>query len=471
MKLKIYSLIAASTITMALSSCKKDFLEQTPITQVGPDVAFADAAAAEKLIQGAYDGMYNDFHIWDYMTNGDVRSDNAYAGGDNPANIQLDLFTVISTNGNVGRDWNALYSDIKNCNLILTNVPNIKDTKLDAGDRRKQILAEASILRAYMYFNLVRTWGSVPLVVKVPITDAEFYPAKATVEAIYAQIITDLEYGAANARTTAPNKGIMTKGVANALLAKVYASKATPDWTKVSTYADAVINGGYSMVTNYDFLWDSNHKNNTEAIWEMQYDGYGGLHGNWMPSVLVGTGWKRFNTPTNSLSKAFDDAGDAVRKASSIKFNNVVSEGWSDSYWAKTSYPYINKYRADDKSDNYILRLADIILLKAEALNELSSSGWSAAAPLINQVRNRVGLAATTASDQASMRLAIENERRLELAFEGHRWFDLLRTNRIIPVMNAQVDGAGANLNYNLTPAKLYFPIPQDELDKNPNVR
>ena len=203
----------------------------------------------------------------------------------------------------------------------------------------------------------------------------------------------------------------------------------------------------------------------------MQYDGYGGLHGNWMPSVLVGTGWKRFNTPTNSLSKAFDDAGDAVRKASSIKFNNVVSEGWSDSYWAKTSYPYINKYRADDKSDNYILRLADLVLLKAEALNELSASGWSAAAPLVNQIRSRVGLAATAATDQATMRLAIENERRLELAFEGHRWFDLLRTNRVIPVMNAQVDGTGANLNYNLTASKLYFPIPQDELDKNPNVK
>lgn len=471
MKLKIYSLIAASTITLALSSCKKDFLDQTPITQVGPDVAFADAAAAEKLIQGAYDGMYNDYHIWDYMTNGDVRSDNAYAGGDNPANIQLDLFTVNSTNGNVTRDWNSLYSDIKNCNLILTNVPNIQDAKLDAGDRRKQILAEASILRAYMYFNLVRTWGSVPLVVKVPTNDSEFYPSKASVDAIYAQIITDLEYGAANARSSAPNKGIMTKGVANALLAKVYASKATPDWAKVSTYCDAVINGGYSLISNYDFLWDSNHKNNSEAIWEMQYDGYGGLHGNWMPSVLVGTGWKRFNTPSNDLAKAFDNEGDAVRKASSIKFNNVVSEGWSDSYWSKTSYPYINKYRADDKSDNYILRLADIMLLKAEALNELSAGGWSSAATIVNTIRGRVKLGVTSATDQASMRLAIEKERRLELAFEGQRWFDLLRTNRVMAVMNAQTDGAGANLNYNVTAGKLYFPIPQDELDKNPNVR
>jgi hypothetical protein len=146
-----------------------------------------------------------------------------------------------------------------------------------------------------------------------------------------------------------------------------------------------------------------------------------------------------------------------IRKGSSIKFNNVVSEGWSDSYWSKTSYPYINKYRADDKSDNYILRLADIILLKAEALNELSASGWSGAATLVNQVRNRVNLGVTSATDQATMRLAIENERRLELAFEGHRWFDLLRTNRVTTVMNAQTDGTGANLNYNISASYYTF--------------
>jgi len=86
-------------------------------------------------------------------------------------------------------------------------------------------------------------------------------------------------------------------------------------------------------------------------------------------------------------------------------------------------------------------------------------------------VRTRAKLAGTTAADQASMRLAIENERRLELAFEGHRWFDLVRTNRAIPVMNAQKDGNGKSLNYNISEAKIFFPIPQDEWDRNPNVR
>lgn len=471
MKFKIYSFIAAGAVILALGSCKKDFLDKKPVSQVGADVAYADAAAAEKLMQGAYAGMYNDFHIWDYMTNGDVTSDNAYAGGDNPANIAIDKFTAISTNGNVTRDWNGLYSNIKDCNIILNNVGNIADPKLEVNDRRKKMLGEASILRAYMYFNLVRLWGSVPLVLALPTKDDEFYPAKASVETIYAQIIKDLEFGVANAPSTAPNKGIVTKGVANALLAKVYASRTTPDWAKVQQYSDAVIGGGYTLLSDFDALWDSKHKNNNEAIWEMQYDGWGGAHGNWMPSVIVGTGWKRFNTPSNDLVAAYNAENDLIRRSSSINFKNVTSEGWTDDYWSKTNYPYINKYRADDQSDNYILRLADILLLKAEALNEQSAGGWAQAKTIVDQVRARVKLTGTTATDQASMRLAIEKERRLELAFEGHRWFDLLRTNRAITVMNAQKDGNGVSLNYNVTAAKLYFPIPQDEIDRNPNVR
>ncbi|TKC05527.1 RagB/SusD family nutrient uptake outer membrane protein [Pedobacter polaris] len=471
MKTKIYSLLAFGALALTVQSgCKKDFLEKDPINQVTGDVAFVNKEAAEKLLQGAYDGMYNDYHIWDYMINGDVTADNAYAGGDNQANIDIDLFKANSTNGNVGRDWGSLYSDIKNANEVLENVPNIQDPALDAGNRRNEILAEASGLRAYMYFNLVRLFGAVPLVLKTPANLSEMQPAKASIDAVYTQIIKDLEFAATNAKTTSANKGIITKGVANALLAKVYASKPTPDWAKVLQYCDLTIANGYSLFGSYNGLFDAANKNNSEAIWEMQYDGWGGQHGNWMPSVIVGTGWKRFCTPSNDLVKAFNDEGDLIRRNASIYFMNATTEGWSDSYWAKANYPYINKYRADDKSDSYIIRLADILLLKAEALNEASAGGWATAKPIVNQIRGRVSLGSTPAIDQASMRLAIEKERRLELAFEGHRWFDLLRTNRAVAVMNSSKDGAGNNL-YNISTANLYFPIPQAEIDRNPNVK
>ena len=474
MKLNIYKLVAAATIALTLQSgCKKDFLDKQPFNQVTGDVAFTTAEGAEKLMAGAYGGMYNDYHIWDYMVNGDVTADNAYAGGDNPANIQIDLFTANSTNGNVGRDWGGLYSNIKNANEVLENVPNIQDAVLDAGNRRGQILGEAKVLRAYFYFHLVRLWGGVPLVLKSPTTLEEMQKPRSTVDEVYAQIIKDLEEALPDVRTTAPNKGIITKGIVNALLAKVYASKPNPDWAKVQQYADATIAGGYSLVGTYDHLFDGAHKNNSESIWEMQYDGWGGPsgRGNWMTGVIVGTGWKRFCTPTNDLIAAYDAEGDVVRKNSSVSFRNVSTEGWSDDYWSKANYPFINKYRNDDLANSYILRLADIKLLKAEALNEASASGWSAAKTIVDEIRLRVNLGGTPANSQAAMRLAIENERRLELAFEGHRWFDLLRTNRAIAVMNAQRDGNNNPLNYNVTEAKLLFPIPQAEQDRNPNIR
>lgn len=470
MRIKLYSLLAAAALTIGVqSSCKKDFLEKTPFNQKTPEEAFVDLEGAEKLLAGAYGGMYNNTHIWDFMLNGDVIADNSYAGGDNPAMFQMDEFRVNSTNEVLERDWAELYSQIKNANEVLENIPLIQDPELDKGDRRSQMLGEAAGIRAYLYLYLVRLWGEIPIVLKTPSNQEEMQVPKSSVDAVYAQIIKDLEYALANTRTTAPNKGIFTKGVANALLAKVYATKANPDWAKVNQYADAVIGGGYSLFGNYDGLFTGTNKNNSESIWEMQFDGGNGANrrSNWMPSVIVGAGWKKFCTPTNDLAAAFDAEGDQVRKNSSIKFLNVATEGWSDTFWPKTQYPYINKYRKDDQTNIYMLRLADIILLKAEALNELGAGGWAQAKPLVDQIRNRVNLGVTPAADQAAMRLAIEKERRLELAFEGHRWYDLVRTNRAIAVMNAQKDGSGASLNYNLTPGKILLPMSQKEIDRN----
>lgn len=468
MKLNKYTLVAIAAATFSLQSCKKDFLDKQPFNQV-TDINTAEGA--EQLMAGVYGGMYNDYHIWDYMVNGDVTADNAYAGGDNPANIQIDVFDVDATNGNIGRDWGGLYSNIKNANEVIEHIPNIQDAALDAGGRRTQMVGEAKTMRAYFYFHLVRLWGSVPLILKSPTNLQEMQQPRSTVDQVYAQIIKDLEEALPSVRTTAPNKGIITKGVVNSLLAKVYASKPSPDWTKVNQYADAVIAGGYTPVGNYDHLFDGAHKNNSESIWEMQYDGWGGPkgRGNWMTGVIVGTGWKRFCTPTNDLVAAFDAEGDAIRKAASISFRNVSADGWSDVYWSKSNYPFINKYRNDDLANSYILRLADIKLLKAEALNELTATGWSTAKTIVDEIRGRVNLGGTPANTQAAMRLAIEKERRLELAFEGHRWFDLLRTNRAVAVMNAQKDQNGALL-YNISNAKLLFPIPQAERDRNPNL-
>ncbi|HVY75676.1 MAG TPA: RagB/SusD family nutrient uptake outer membrane protein, partial [Puia sp.] len=302
---------------------------------------------------------------------------------------------------------------------------------------------------------------------------------QSSVDSVYDQILSDLWFAKDNTRDVGadPSKFIVTKGTAMALLAKVWATKSPANWDSVAYYCDQVI-PHYSLVSNFANLWDNNHKNNSEAIWEMNFDGYGAgdFVGNWAPSIWVGGstgdyeggGWKKFNTPTNDLVNAFMAEGDNIRLNNSITFLDITGQ-WSDQYWTNYGhYPFLTKYNdpANGINDMYILRLPDILLLRAEAYN--NNSDVADAAALVNQVRARVNLAPTTAASQADMTLAIEKERRLELAFEGHRWFDLLRTGRALEVMNAQKDGNGNNLNYNVQPYQLLWPIPQTELDLNP---
>jgi hypothetical protein len=258
-----------------------------------------------------------------------------------------------------------------------------------------------------------------------------------------------------------PTKMRGTKAAAHAVLAKVYASIEPHDWSKVNEHCDAVIASGFSLLPAYESLWDGNHENSSEAIFELDCTNWN-TGGNWGSSMFVGTDWKKFNTPTHDLVDAFDAAGDVVRKKSSIKFQKISS--WTDAYWDINNFPFCNKMRNTTGSQNQIfIRLADIYLLKAEALTELGQlDGTSGPAYYVNLVRSRVGLPATTAVTTDDMRAAIALERRLELAFEGHRWYDLKRTGKAISTMTA--------LGYNLTENKLLWPIPQGERDKNVNL-
>ncbi|MDD5695615.1 MAG: RagB/SusD family nutrient uptake outer membrane protein, partial [Bacteroidales bacterium] len=295
------------------------------------------------------------------------------------------------------------------------------------------------------------------------------YPPRTPKEEVYQQIIVDLEEALANVKATAVNKGYATKGAVNTLLAKVYATQEPHDWNKVKQYCDAVIAGGYTLLPNFDDLWNNSQENSAESIFEINYNG-GSTDGNWGAKMWRGTDWKKFNIPSNDLVKAFDEEQDMIRKEASIIWEDITGK-WSDEHWPQTNYPFLNKWRnfVEGSDQNYIIyRLADILLLKAEALNELGDV--SGAASLVNQIRTRVQLPNTTASSQDAMRLAIEKERRLELVFEGHRWYDLKRTGRAIEVINNVTGVGGVPIGYNLTQERLIWPITQSELDKNVNL-
>jgi starch-binding outer membrane protein, SusD/RagB family len=470
--MKFLNRLAISFLLILLIQSCDDILDKEPLSRLTDkdigEEGITTAAQAEAFLGGTYTDFYGEYFMLDYFVIGDAQADNAYAGADNPANFQIDEFKIEAVNSNVARDWRYLYATIAKCNTVLGNVNDITDPAL-TDTRKQEIIGEASFIRAFMYFDLVRQFGDVPLLVnEIAEIDLdkldEIYLSRSPASEIFAQIISDLETALPKVRATAPDKGYATRGAVNALLARVYATIEPHDWNKVKQYCDAVIAGGYTLVPEYDQLWDLSQENSSESIFEINCYGWD-TGGNWGTSMFSGTDWKKFNTPTNDIVKAYDAEGDLIRKNSNIRFEDVTGK-WSDRYWPLSTYPLINKYRDFSGAQNFILiRLADILLLKAEALNELGEVDDAAA--LVNQIRDRVNLPPTTATTQADMRLAIEKERRLELAFEGHRWHDLKRTGRAIEVMNGLKDGSGNSLGYALDANRLLWPIPQAERDKN----
>ena len=472
-------ILSAFIIGLYFTSCD-DFLDLKPISnnilisnEASDSILYKTADEAETALAGVYGDFRNEYFELDYYIIGDAQSDDAYAGADNQNMFQVDDYNINALNGLVDRDYGYLYGMIGKANLVINNVMTCPDPDLTA-TRKTEILGEASFIRAFCYFQAVQLWGDIPLQLEeVTTVSAELlpeiypmlWPSRKPVDSVYAQIIFDLETALAYVKPTAPNKGFATTGAVNAVLAKVYATIQPHDYNKVIQYCDAIINGPYSLLPDYESLWGTD-ENTAESIFEINYEGTS-TNANWGTTMFRGSDWKKFNVPSNDLVKAFDDEGDMIRKNASILF---LEAGFPDTHWPIDNYPFVNKWRqyVSPSPQNYIfIRLADIILLKAEALNELGDV--SGAAQLVNQIRSRVGLAETQASDQASMRLAIEKERRLELAFEGIRWFDLKRTGRAIEVINNAKDENGSTM-YNLTENRLVWPIPQNELDLNPNL-
>ncbi len=468
-KMKSYSKLLL-LLWLSATACSVPFLDRAPISDLTEGNFFQTGADAEAALVAAYDALQSEYYIFDHFTNGDVVSDNCYAGGDNPNNFQLDEFTTTAINGNVERDWRYLYEGISRANAVLDNTEAISSPDLSEL-RKAEILGEAAFLRAFHYFQLVNLYGPVPLVLeKVNSTDPEvIFQTRVSVAEVYASIIADLEYALSRVSSDLGNAERINQGTVNAMLAKAHAHRPNPDWQMVDFYAEALVgNGSYSLLPSFDLLWNGQNENSIESIFEVPYLG-GTNEANWgpqlfLPPSLTGDSWRKFNTPSNDLIAAYQAEGDQIRLQASILFERNLP--WSDPNFPDGNVPFPFKLRkADGWSSGYnviLLRLADLMLLQAEAKVELGQ--LPAAATLLNQVRDRVDLPPIPVGAGEELRQAIAKERRLELAFEGHRWFDLKRTGKAVETMNA------LDLGYNVTEDKLVFPIPQSELDRNPNL-
>jgi hypothetical protein len=478
-------------IVLLVSSCD---LSLKPISDVNTNGGVDSAGNTVKFKNRAemlsqYNNMYNQLignngvEGWttDMLIYSDTHADNSYRGATDVELTQLEQQKQDGINKNINRDWNYYFSIIAAANSVICNVDSVPDATFTQAER-KQWKSEGLILRSMMYFDLVRLWGEVPLITVEPpaITAANitkvyplYYPPRDSVQKVYRQIIGDLTFalqsdGAPNIDNT--NKFLFSKTVANALLAKIYAEKPVRDYAKVVQYC-AAVEKDVTLVPNFGDLFDMNasntdvkYRNTSESIFEINFAG-GGNWMTWMCGEDVSDpnstyDWAKWFTPSRDLMAAFDNAGDVVRKNETITTGDVT---WSNEYPSK-GYPFMWKYRS--KFTSVIkLRLADILLLKAEALVEQGNA--TDATILVNRIRSRAklnSLSTVTADD-------VLNERRLELAFEGQRWFDLVRTGKVVSVLNSLNSRDSGRLPMDpVTEAKTLLPIPQPQIDKNPSM-
>ncbi|GAA4437225.1 RagB/SusD family nutrient uptake outer membrane protein [Ravibacter arvi] len=460
-------------MVMALFASCSDFLDIESPTTVRTDAYFKSTSDFTSAVSGVYNGLRS--YYGNFYEVAELPSDNAQINGYNLGVAPLDQLTWITSTASIQNRWTISYALVARANVVEARLTNFEMEKA----LKDQYLGEVRFIRALMYFNLVQFFGDVPLVVKEITSENEAYSYKRSpVAEIYAQVERDLlsavellpdAYNAANA-------GRITKGAARSLLGKVYVTNKQFD-KAVPVLKSVVASDQYKLLPQYASVFDIANKNNAEMVFAVQYLGGTGFSEGSNFSILFapfGSGTEitsggipaSANGGTLDLFNAFE-AGD-LRKPVSIAF-------WPTTDSLYYTRKFLDKPVASNegKNDWPVIRYSDVLLLLSEAYNETGTV--SDALPLINAVRKRAGLANLSGLDQAALRSAIQHERRVELCFEGHRWFDLLRTGTMLSTMRAYKEkyikyGGYLVPNYEVTDAKVRFPVPFRELSLNPEL-
>lgn len=463
-------LYTALSLSLFLGSCSSDFLEIPSETSLSTATFYKTEADLQQAVNATYAPLRNLYNTTPGANNsgawamGEMRSDNTTYIFNPSYRATIDQesiadFTNQAANSISTAKYTTNFQIIARANQVLASVDGVDF----ASDSKNNIKGQALFLRALAYFDLVQYFGKVPLHL-TPVTNREEAALPLSeVDAVYAQIITD----ASEAATLLPAKseqepGRATSGAAKTLLGNLYAVKK--DWPSAETVLKDVIDSGeYALLGDYAMAFSVANKNNSESVFEVQYkegtDGYAsGFIYEMLPmpmaalqvTAITGASGAQaltvesFNIPTPDLLAAYE-SGD-LRKDKSIAYA-TLSDG--------KTYPYIKKLlqphtQAGITGTNWpVYRYSEVLLLYAEALNEQGKS----VSHYLNDVRNRAGLANSTATGQSDIRNAILAERRVELAFENKRWPDLVRTENAQTVMAAY----GARVKAN--PTDYYFPI------------
>lgn len=487
-KILYTSAIFLSTILVSCSG----FLEQKPYEDPGAET-INDAASAIALTNAAYQPLqrpklYN-MRIWtlDIIAGNSVVG--AGGGDDGIETVQLSNFTTTADNFAAIDFWRGPNPGILYCNTVLENVP-----QMDIAENiKRRCIGEAKFLRAHYYFLLVQLFGDVPLSLSPTKPGDDLFPKRVNKNTIYEQVIIPdlkdaIELLPVREEYSRADRGRASKGAAYGMLAKVYLTLGR--YQDCLNMIEKVESLGYSLNPDYldCFGGEERNKNTTESLFEVQYFGMtsagfwddenqatwlstymGPRNQNW---VGGGYGW---NQPTQEFVDQYE-AGDLRKEKSILYPGGPAFDGKQYSASMSSTGYNVRKFLvplsvSPDYNTNsasiIVLRYADVLLMKAEALNELGLT-QEAEAPLY-EVRKRAAL--TNRGDienlsQPQMRAKIIHERRIELAFEGHRWFDMIRWN------NGQyaIDFLHSIGKVNVSRKHLVLPIPQKEIDANHNL-
>ncbi|MGV7106777.1 RagB/SusD family nutrient uptake outer membrane protein [Flavobacterium sp. U410] len=482
-KIKILTIATLFTLGLGIVSCDDEFLDRKPLGN----------AAEGDLEGGGFEartfGLYGLMRTSDGVTNiprlffQSIRSDDAMKGSTSgDASLQGNIFDAFQYNATETwitlANWKGHYNVIFECNDVINDIEAIEEPD----DVMVTFKAEAMALRAFCYFDLRRDFGEVPIILNKVEVPSDGIAPKSTVAEVDAQIISDLEFAKEHLPTAWPSyPGRATKGFAQTLLAKLYLYRQ--EWQNCIDQLNDVMTYGYALHDDFVELFLQDGNNSSESIFEIQFLRLAGVNYSnnyWEVQGVRGTGsWDLgwgFNVPTQNLVDAFEV--DDPRKDATILYSGqtdgygLILPGFpplAQPYWNKKAYTDPDERTDYSENKNHwanikIMRYADVLLMYAEALNELGQS--SSAIEYINQVRLRARGGSTTvlpditSTDQVVVRDAIKHERRVEFAMEGERFYDLVRWGDAITVLGP--------LGYQMK--HQYYPIPQSAIDQSGGV-
>jgi len=493
---------------IGLGSCKEDFLNLSPETSITSASFYKTATHFDQAIIASYvvtrsialNGIFMD----------EMRSDNTfftlYSGDRGPylsTEVIAEFLDDKTTNSWIPTRYNDVYSCISRVNTVLSRIDASEMTE----SQKTSVMAEAKFLRAFYYFDLVQHWGPVPLMLTEVTNEADAFQPNSTVPAIYEQIIKDVNEAikiGLPVSATFPQSGRATMGAAKMLLAYVYMSKPTREYALAQAALTEITQMKYALLDNYADAFLPSNKNSKESIFEAQYiAGEGGQNSDFAwrmipkcsnTEFLMGIsannyaytsgGW---NVPTKEMINSYESGDKRLNASVAVAEGSLAGEQFTASAvkdvagyiptTGKDYFYFVKKYyhppyaQGLNTGDNFpIYRYSGALLLLAECLVEQNKAGE--ALPYINQVRARAGLAPLTAVTKDD----VANEMRHELAFENHRWTDLIRTGKAIEVMTK----FGVEMKklypfllptaFNVTNDKLIYPFYYREMNTNKNL-